>query len=170
MKYGFLIRDEAVEMLLHDWVETVVSHVKINARNYIEVEIYPPSDESEITHYVYWDLPSALTISSTIPAQIDAYVLKYLTLRNLTYQLREGHPGSVGAIASLFGAEFSQRLQDFAIQLQGPYGRLMRDSKYAYEHGSWQYNFLMSRANTIETGTSEIKRNIIAQRVLGLPR
>lgn len=101
---------------------------------------------------------------------IEANVLKYIGLRALTRQLREGQPGSEGSIGQLFGMEFNQRLQDFAMQLQGPYSRLMRGSKYAIEQGRWQYGFLRSRGNTIETGTSEIKRNIIAQRVLGLPR
>lgn len=40
------------------------------------VEVYPPPDESEIIHYVYWDIPTALAIGSTIPPQIDAFVLK----------------------------------------------------------------------------------------------
>jgi alkylation response protein AidB-like acyl-CoA dehydrogenase len=66
--------------------------------------------------------------------------------------------------------EFNQRLQDLAMEIQGPYSRLMRDSEHAVDHGRWQFGFLRSRGNTIETGTSEIKRNIIAQRVLGLPR
>ncbi len=101
---------------------------------------------------------------------IEASVLKYIALRGLTHQLRDGRPGSEGAVASVMGMEFNQRLQNFAMQLQGPYSRLVRGSKHAIENGRWQYSFLRSRGNTIETGTSEIKRNIIAQRVLGLPR
>jgi alkylation response protein AidB-like acyl-CoA dehydrogenase len=101
---------------------------------------------------------------------IDTSAYKYIMLRGLTHQLREGRPGSQGAIASLLGVELNQRLQEFAMQLQGPHSQLVRDSKHAIQHGRWQYSFLRSRGNTIETGTSEIKRNVIAQRVLGLPR
>lgn len=101
---------------------------------------------------------------------VETMVLKYMALRNLTHELREGRPGPQGAVSSVFSMEFNQRLQDLAMGIQGPYSRLMRDSKHAVDHGRWQHGFLRSRGNTIETGTSEIKRNIIAQRVLGLPR
>jgi len=101
---------------------------------------------------------------------IETNVAKYLDLRGLTHLLREGRPGSQGTISSLLGVELSQRLQDFAMQLQGPHSQLVRGSKHGVQHGRWQYSFLRSRANTIETGTAEIKRNVIAQRVLGLPR
>jgi len=101
---------------------------------------------------------------------IEAYVLKYLGLRNLTQQLRGERPGPEGSVGHILGVEFNQRLQDFAMQLQGPYSQLIGGSKYAIEQGRWQYSFLRARANSIETGTSEIQRNVIAQRVLGLPR
>jgi alkylation response protein AidB-like acyl-CoA dehydrogenase len=101
---------------------------------------------------------------------IEVNVSKYMGLRALTRQLRDGRPGPEGTIGSLFSVELNQRLQEFEMQVQGPYSRLVRGSKYAVEQGRWQYGFLRSRGNTIETGTSEIKRNIIAQRVLGLPR
>jgi alkylation response protein AidB-like acyl-CoA dehydrogenase len=101
---------------------------------------------------------------------IDVNVLKYTGFRSLTGQLRGERPGPETLVGNLFGVELNQRLQDFAMQLQGPYSRLMRGSKYAIEHGDWQYRFLRSRGNTIETGTSEIKRNLIAERGLGLPR
>ena len=101
---------------------------------------------------------------------IEASVSKFNDLRALTHLLREGRPGSQGSINQVFGVEFNQRLQEFALQLQGPYSQLARGSKYVIDHGYWQYCFLRSRGNTIETGTPEIKRNIIAQRVLGLPR
>lgn len=101
---------------------------------------------------------------------IESGVLKYMALRGLSQEIRYGRPGSQGAMGSVFSMEFNQRLQDFAMQMEGPYGRLMRGSPQAMDQGRWQYGFLRSRGNTIETGTSEIKRNIIAQRVLGLPR
>jgi len=101
---------------------------------------------------------------------IEVNVLKYIGLRNLTHQLREGRPGSEGVIGHVFGVEWGKRLQDFAMQLQGPYSRLMKGSKHAIEHGRWQYSFLLSPGMSIATGTSEIHRNVIAQRVLGLPR
>jgi len=101
---------------------------------------------------------------------IEGNVLRYTGLRALTGQLRGERPGPETVVGNLFGVELNQRLQDFAVHLEGPYGRLVRGSKYAIGHGRWQYSFLRSRGNTIETGTAEIKRNVIAQRALGLPR
>ncbi len=101
---------------------------------------------------------------------IETNVAKYMDLRGLTRLLREGRPGSEGVLSQLFAVELNQRLQSFAMELQGPYCQLMRGSKHAIEHGRWQHTFLRSRGNTIETGTPEIKRNIIGQRILGLPR
>ena len=101
---------------------------------------------------------------------VEMMVLKYMALRNLTHELREGRPGPQGAVSSVFSMEFNQRLQDLAMAIQGPYSRLTGNSKHVVDNGRWQFGFLRSRGNTIETGTSEIKRNIIAQRVLGLPR
>jgi hypothetical protein len=43
---------------------------------YLEVEIYPPPEDSEILHYIYWAIPTSLSISSTIPQQVDPYTLK----------------------------------------------------------------------------------------------
>lgn len=101
---------------------------------------------------------------------IEINVGKYMGLRALTRQLRGEMPGPESALGSLLSMELSQRLQDFAMYLQGPYSQLMSGSKHAIDNGSWQGSFLSSRGNTIMTGTSEIKRNIIAQRTLGLPR
>ncbi len=54
--------------------------------------------------------------------------------------------------------------------LEGPASQLVKGSPRAIQSGRWQHHFLRARANTIEAGTSEIQRNIIAERVLGLPR
>ncbi len=101
---------------------------------------------------------------------IEANVSRLSALRALTHQLRGDSPGTETLVGNLLGVELNQRMMDFAMHLQGPYSRLVRGAKYAFAHGDWQYRFFRSRANTIETGTSEIKRNIIAQRGLGLPR
>ncbi len=70
----------------------------------------------------------------------------------------------------LHWSEFHQRMQELALELQGPGSQLIRESPYAVHDGLWQFTFLWSRADTIYAGTSEIQRNIIAQRVLGLPK
>jgi alkylation response protein AidB-like acyl-CoA dehydrogenase len=83
-----------------------------------------------------------------------------------------GDPGPVGSIGKLFGAEHALRVHNLIVDLLGPEGMLYPPFG---EHGgpvekTHQVGFLRSRANTIEGGTSEVMRNILAERVLGLPR
>jgi alkylation response protein AidB-like acyl-CoA dehydrogenase len=101
---------------------------------------------------------------------IEANVGKYIGLRSLTRQLRGQTPGPESSVGSLLLMELAQRIGDIAMQFEGPYSQLVSGSKHAVSRGSWQRNFLASRGRTIMTGTSEIKRNVIAQRTLGLPR
>ena len=101
---------------------------------------------------------------------IESNVGKYIGLRALTRQLRGQTPGPESSVGSLLAMELGQRIEDFAMYLEGPYSQLVRGSKHAINNGMWQRSFLASRGRTIMTGTSEIKRNIIAQRTLGLPR
>ena len=68
-----------------------------------------------------------------------------------------------------WSSELGVRRGDLALEIIGAYSQLMRDSKYAIDNGSWVYSIL-SRGGTIAEGTSEINRNIIAERILGLPR
>jgi acyl-CoA dehydrogenase len=101
---------------------------------------------------------------------IEANVGKYIGLRALTRQLRGQTPGPESSVGSLLTMELGQRIDDFVMYIEGPYSQLVRGSKHAIDGGMWQRSFLASRGRTIMTGTSEIKRNIIAQRTLGLPR
>ena len=85
-----------------------------------------------------------------------------------------GTPGPEGSIGKLGGAEFNKRLYEFCEDLMGAEGMLygsyeMRRPEGAMEVRSTQQMFLRSRANSIEGGTSEVMRNILGERVLGLP-
>jgi alkylation response protein AidB-like acyl-CoA dehydrogenase len=103
-------------------------------------------------------------------AYIDLEGLRYVSYRTFSEILKGGTPGPEGSISKILWSELNQRMNELAMALEGPGSQLVRDSAHAIEEGRWQFTFLRSRANTIEAGTSEIQRNIIAQRVLGLPR
>ncbi len=101
---------------------------------------------------------------------VEIEKLKYTAYRAFSRILKGGSPGPEGSIMKLHWSEFHQRMQEFALELEGPASQLIRESPYAIRDGLWQYTFLWSRSDTIYAGTSEIQRNIIAQRVLGLPK
>ena len=95
---------------------------------------------------------------------IELQALKLTNNRALTRLMKSGVPGPEGSVSKLRWSESSQRLTKLALELLGP------DAQLVDEDGYWQHAQLRSRGNTIEAGTSEILRNIIAERVLDLPR
>jgi alkylation response protein AidB-like acyl-CoA dehydrogenase len=103
-------------------------------------------------------------------ARIEAHVFRLIGLRNLT-RAQHGHaPGPEASVTKLYWSEMDKRLQEAAIGVEGMYGALGPDSPHAVEDGRWQYGWMWAQAETIYAGSSEIQRNIIAERVLGLPR
>jgi alkylation response protein AidB-like acyl-CoA dehydrogenase len=98
-------------------------------------------------------------------AYVDLEVFRLNTTRSLSALNKTGAPGPEGSIQKLYWSELNQRNAQIAMEVLGPYA-LETD----FDNGRWTYNYLRSRGNTIEAGTSEVQRNIIAQRVLGLPR
>jgi alkylation response protein AidB-like acyl-CoA dehydrogenase len=101
---------------------------------------------------------------------IDVESMKYLAYRSFSHLKRGGTPGPEGSISKLLWSELNQRMNEFALALQGPRAALSGQSEHCVDAGRWQYGLLRSRGNTIEEGTSEIQRSIIAERVLGLPK
>ncbi len=101
---------------------------------------------------------------------IEVELLKLQNWRTLTHLLRHGKPGPESSLVKLFWSEMSQRLHDTAMEILGVDGLLMKGDARAVAHGRWSRSYLYYRAGTIFAGTSEIQRNIIAERVLGLPR
>ncbi|HEX8283397.1 MAG TPA: acyl-CoA dehydrogenase [Pyrinomonadaceae bacterium] len=98
-------------------------------------------------------------------AYLELEILRLNTNRALTSLSKSGVPGAEGSIQKLYWSEMNQRTQQYAQEILGPYGQL-KD----FDKGVWEYGYLRTRGNTIEAGTSEIQRNIIAERVLGLPK
>jgi alkylation response protein AidB-like acyl-CoA dehydrogenase len=88
--------------------------------------------------------------------------LRLGALRALTQQMKVGIPGPEGSLSKWEWATVNQGLTELAIDVLGP--EAMRPDS------DWAYRFLRSRANSIEGGTTEVMKNIIAERVLGLPR
>ncbi|HBH03133.1 MAG: hypothetical protein A2W08_14215 [Candidatus Rokubacteria bacterium RBG_16_73_20] len=101
---------------------------------------------------------------------IDTECLKYTGARALTRLLRGEMPGPEASAGKITWVDTNQRLQELAMEIQGPYAQLRRGSEWAVEGGAWVHSFLRSRANSIEGGTTEVQKNIIAERVLGLPK
>ena len=101
---------------------------------------------------------------------IDVESMKYLAYRNFSRLLRGGTPGPEGSISKLLWSELNQRMNEFALAVQGPHAVLEEGSPHVIEDGRWQYGTLRARGNTIEEGTSEIQRSIIAERLLGMPK
>lgn len=99
---------------------------------------------------------------------VDLQGLRFTNYRSLTALVKTGVPGPEGSVAKLHWSEANQRLTSLAVELLGPDGQLSGEG--GFWGGYWQYQQLRSRGNTIEAGTSEILRNIVAERVLGLPR
>jgi alkylation response protein AidB-like acyl-CoA dehydrogenase len=101
---------------------------------------------------------------------VDLEMMRFTAYRTFSKILKGGDPGPEGSISKIAWSELNQRMMELVMTLEGPASQLMRGSPHAVEGGRWQHHFLRSRANTIEAGTSEIQRNIIAERILGLPR
>ncbi len=78
--------------------------------------------------------------------------------------------GGAASIAKLVWATWHQQLGRLAMDVLGPAGLLARPGSTSYDLTEWQRLFLFSRADTIYGGSDEVQRNILAERVLGLPR
>jgi alkylation response protein AidB-like acyl-CoA dehydrogenase len=87
----------------------------------------------------------------------------------------KGNPGPEGSIGKLGNAELNQEITSLCIDLMGADGLLydtydlQGERVVSARYGDPRVSFLRSRANTIEGGTSEVMRNILGERVLGLP-
>jgi alkylation response protein AidB-like acyl-CoA dehydrogenase len=93
---------------------------------------------------------------------LKAEVLRLTAYRGLTAIEKYGQPGPEGSLTKWMWSETNQQLTQFAADLLGP--------RALHAGGHWAYELLRSRGNSIEGGTTEVLKNIVAERVLGLPK
>jgi alkylation response protein AidB-like acyl-CoA dehydrogenase len=93
---------------------------------------------------------------------LRAEVLRLTAYRGLTAIEKYGQPGPEGSLTKWMWSDTNQQLTQFAADLLGP--------SALQAGGRWAYELLRARGNSIEGGTTEVLKNIVAERVLGLPR
>ncbi len=101
---------------------------------------------------------------------IECEAMKYTRLRSLTRQLKGLPPGPEGSTLKLFGSELGVRIARFASELLGPYATMAEPAALVPDAPRWESRLLSSRQYTIAGGTSEVQRNILGERQLGLPK
>jgi alkylation response protein AidB-like acyl-CoA dehydrogenase len=108
-------------------------------------------------------LDDPVTADRLAAVHVRLEVLRLTALRGLTAIEQHGQPGPEGSLTKWMWSSANQDLTQLAIDIVGPTSGLTRDSE-------WGYELLRARGNSIEGGTTEILKNILAERVLGLPR
>jgi len=103
-------------------------------------------------------------------AYVEVRLFQLLNWRSLSKLQRGLEPGPEGSVLKLYWSEMSKRLHALALDVLGPAAPLWRDASGNPGEGSWQRSWLYYQAASIFAGTNEIQRNVVGERVLGLPR
>ncbi|MGZ4676702.1 MAG: acyl-CoA dehydrogenase family protein [Acidimicrobiia bacterium] len=102
---------------------------------------------------------------------IESEILRLIRLRTVSATVRGLEPGAEASVCKALSDEHGQHVMELAVELAGTDGLLSGSGPCGEgDGGMWTYGYLYSRALTIGGGTSEVQRNILGERVLGLPR
>ncbi len=111
------------------------------------------------------DLPMGEHMAELGGLVAESHSVALLGLRSTARSLSGAKPGPEASVRKLLGVEHDQRTQEFGLELLGPEG-----ATTVGRANQWTFGFLANRCLTIAGGTSEIQRNVIGERLLGLPR
>jgi len=103
-------------------------------------------------------------------AYVEVRLFQLHNLRSISRLAKGREPGPEGSALKLYWSEMSKRFHQTAMGVVGPAAPLWRDAADNPGNGNWQRSWLYYQASSIWAGTNEIQRNIIGERVLGLPR
>ena len=116
------------------------------------------------------ELDDVATADGLVQSFVELRVLRLHNWRTLSRLAQGVEPGPETSWIKLHWSEMSQALSSRAIELCGEASPLWRGASDVPADGKWQRQWLWSKAASIAGGTSEIQRNIISERILGLPR
>jgi alkylation response protein AidB-like acyl-CoA dehydrogenase len=100
---------------------------------------------------------------------IEIEGLRHLGYRTLSDQIAGKPPGAGASVGKLFASELRQEMTRTALRVEGPLGPVAKRSPHVVDRGRWHAAYFDALAHSIGGGTSEIMRNVIAEKVLGLP-
>ena len=100
---------------------------------------------------------------------IESEILRLIRLRTVSAAIRGEQPGPEASVRKVLADEHGQEVMGFVKDLCGPSGMLEDGRPLGSDPGMWHFGFLFSQALTIGGGTGDVQRNILAERVLGLP-
>jgi 3-oxochol-4-en-24-oyl-CoA dehydrogenase len=101
---------------------------------------------------------------------IESEVLRLIRLRTVSAKVQGLEPGPEASVRKALADEHGQHVMATAVELAGSDGMLLDRGPFGADTPTWAKGYLFSRALTIGGGTSEVQRNILAERILGLPR
>jgi alkylation response protein AidB-like acyl-CoA dehydrogenase len=101
---------------------------------------------------------------------IEIEGLRHLGFRTLSNQITGKAPGAGSSVGKLFASELRQEMTRTALRVEGPLAPVAKKSPHVVDRGRWHAAYFDALGHSIGGGTSEIMRNVIAERVLGLPR
>jgi alkylation response protein AidB-like acyl-CoA dehydrogenase len=107
---------------------------------------------------------------AVVQAWMDAEAYQLNTLQTVTRLAGGGTMGPESSVNKVFWSEMDIRLQEAGLRLLGARGPLVDGAADAVDDGAWMKAFIFALAGPIYAGTNEIQRNVIAERILGLPR
>jgi alkylation response protein AidB-like acyl-CoA dehydrogenase len=102
-------------------------------------------------------------------AYTRAEIMRYAGLRTLSEVVARKEPGPGASINKMFWSEYARDLGEWVMNLRGAQS-MVRPPGESYALDRWQSAFLQSRSGTIWGGTAQVQRNIVGERVLGLPK
>jgi hypothetical protein len=105
-----------------------------------------------------------------IQAWMDAQAYQLYTLKDVTDIVEGRPPGARSSLNKLWWSEMDVRMHETALDLLGAHAELVDGAPQAADGGAWMKGYQFSLSGPIYAGTNEIQRNIVAERVLGLPR
>jgi alkylation response protein AidB-like acyl-CoA dehydrogenase len=101
---------------------------------------------------------------------IRVEAMKYHSFRQLTDAIKKRSPGIGASVNKLVSTELNHDIAATALEVMGSYGMLARTSRHVLNRGTWPIEFMFTLGLVIGGGTSQIQKNIISERGLGMPR